>query len=167
MTATHRFLPVVLLVAACLAAPLPGAAQPEPAPGQTLEQYAKVLRWDLIARRNSALQALIHLNAEQGKKFQALKNDYDARLKKLADQRISLMEEFGKVHDKLGADQARDLANRFFKIEDDRNALRRETFERMSAQISPVVAVQFMQLQRQFETMADLKAATLVPLAIQ
>jgi hypothetical protein len=37
----------------------------------------------------------------------------------------------------------------------------------MSEQIGAVTAVQFLQLQGQFETMADLKLATAAPLAVE
>lgn len=133
----------------------------------TLEQYFKITRGELTQKRDSALDALIHLAPEQAKKFRSIRDAYDAELKTWAEQRVTLMKDFAKVQDKLTAESAKAMADRLFKLEEDRNVLRRKYFDRVSAEISPVVAVQFMQLQRQFETMGDLKAATLVPLATQ
>ena len=49
--------------------------------------------------------------------------------------------------------------------DNDRIQLREKTLQRMSQEISTVVAVQFLQVQYRFETMADLKAASYVPIA--
>ena len=124
-----------------------------------------ITRGDLMARRDSALDTLLHLDADGTKKFRPLKESYDAEMKKIAEQRLALMKEFMAAHDKLTAQTAKQMADRAFQLEDARNAVRRKYFERMSAEVSPVAAVQFLQLQRQFETMADLKAATNTPLA--
>ena len=43
--------------------------------------------------------------------------------------------------------------------------LHRAYFRQISEEISPVVAVQFIQIQNRFETMADVKAATYTPIA--
>ena len=157
----------VLVACATLVSAAPPPAQEEPAAGQTLEQYIKIMRGELTARRDSALQAVMQLDATEAKKFKPLKDGYDAELKKLADRRIELTKEFAKVNEKLTPEKALEFSKAFFTLEDERNTLRRKTFDKMAAEVSPIVAVQFMQLQRQFELMADLKAATLTPLALK
>ena len=63
------------------------------------------------------------------------------------------------------AEQAKDLGARSLKVDDERNALRRKYFDLMSQKVSPLAAGQFLQLERQFETMMDLKVQSVVPLA--
>jgi len=52
-----------------------------------------------------------------------------------------------------------------FSLDEQRAALHKKYFDLMVERVNPVVAAQFLQLQRQFETMGDLKLATYVPLA--
>ena len=53
----------------------------------------------------------------------------------------------------------------FRTLREQYDALLRKYFDLMAAQVSPVAAGQFLQIERQFETMADLKVATAMPLA--
>ena len=73
-----------------------------------------------------------------------------------------------KVHqgwatDRLTVDLANDLAARSFDNDAKRNDLHRRYYERISSEISPVIAIQYLQLQGQFETMFDMKLAANVP----
>jgi len=142
-------------------------AQAPAGQAQSLEELFKVTRGELKARRDSALSTLVQLEGEESKKFRPLVQEYDAEMAKLGEARLALMTEFGKASDKLTPDQARSFADRFFKLEDERSAVRRKYYDRIAQEISPVVAVQFMQLQRQFETMGDLKLASVAPLALR
>jgi hypothetical protein len=144
-----------------------GAGEEPTVEVQTLEEYFKVVRDDLVLRRDSALRALIQVGEDEAETFWALQKAYDEEAAKLGEKRKTLMREYWKDHNNLTAEQANDLADRSFLLDDERNALRRKYFERISADVSPIVAVQFLQLQRQFETMADLKIATYAPLAVR
>jgi hypothetical protein len=57
------------------------------------------------------------------------------------------------------------MGARSLKLDEDRNALRRKYFDVMSEKVSPLAAGQFLQLERQFETMMDFKVQSVVPLA--
>lgn len=153
------------LVVAC-ALPATGG-QPAEANKQVLEQYFSAIGADLAARRDSALSTLIELTPEEAKLFWPMKKAYDTELNKWFDARFALLGEFDATHDKLTAETATALAERALKLDEQRTDLHRRYFKQMSEEISPVVAVQYLQLQGQFETMADLKIATHVPLAVR
>jgi hypothetical protein len=152
------------LVGAVLALSLVQPVQAQ-APGQPLDEYIKIVRGDMAKRRDSALRGLIQLSEAEAKAFWPLKEAYDAELKELGEVDLKLIREFGKTHDKLSPEKATELAGRFFDLEEQHLALHRKYFKKISEEVSPVVAVQFLQLQRQFETMADLKLITNAPLA--
>jgi hypothetical protein len=154
----------LLALGALLIAPTWTAAQ-QPTEAEMLEDQLKVIRGDITQRRDSALSTLIQLEGEQAKTFRSIVAEYDGELKKFGEGRRKLLMEYAKNYKNLSPEAAKDLAARSLALDDQRNALRRKTFERMAKEISPIVAVQFLQLQRQFETMADVKLATIVPLA--
>ncbi len=152
-----------ILVAAALVLSLPARA--EDPTTKSLEEYLKAARGDVMERRESALKTFIKLDAAQSKTFWQLKNDYDAELKKNNEARATALREYAKVYKTITPEQAKDLAARSLKLDDDRNALRRKYFDLMSEKVSPLVAGQFLQLERQFETMMDFKVQSVVPLA--
>jgi len=152
---------------ACLSAQPARAEDEAQVQVQTLEEYFQVMRGDLTARRDSALRVLVQLNEEEAAPFWALQKEYDAELAQIGEKRLALMQKYGKHHATLTDEQATDLAEKFLTLDDERTALRRKYLKKISAEVSPIVAVQFLQLQRQFETMADLKVATHAPLAVR
>jgi hypothetical protein len=156
---------VSLLVAMMLALPLPARAGD--AAAEALAEYVKMIGGDLAARRDSAVKTLLQLSEGESKKFWAIKKEYDKEFRALIDQRMALLKEYSKVHDKLTTEKANELAGRSFDISAQRNELHRKYYERISTEISPVIAIQYLQLQGQFETMFDMKLATNVPLAIR
>ena len=164
-----RFLALVALLAlaALTVAPQAYAQAQAKAQSETLDEYVKTIRQDLSQRRDSTLQAVMQLTEEEAKTFWPLKEKYDAEMDKLQDQRRELLREWGEIYNELEPAKANSLAERFFALDARRNELHRKYFYLMSADVSVVDAVQFLQLNSQFETMGDVKLATYVPLAVK
>ena len=134
---------------------------------QVLEQYVQMVKGDLTAKRDSAMRTLLELNDEESAKFWPLLKQYDKEKNALRKQRRAMLEEFLGVYDKLTPAKAEELANVAFELDNARTELRKKYFKMISGEISAVVAVQFLQLQSQFETMGDMKLATAMPLAVR
>lgn len=162
----NRFIAVAVVAALSLFVPAQ-AQQSAEANREVLGKYFEAIGSDLSARRDSAMSTLIEMNEQEKKAFWPLKKNYDQELKAIFNARFELISDFDKIHDKLNAENAARIAERAFEIDAQRSALHRKYFEQMSKQISPVIAVQFLQLQGQFETMADMKLASQVPLAVK
>jgi len=165
--------PVVLVAAlfACFVgvalAQVPVPEKGSDAEQETLESYLKLVRGDLEARRDSALQGLLHLSATEAKAFAPLKQGYDQELRGIGNRRLAAIDDYVKVSSKLTPEDARRLGEVFHQLDVDRLNLRKKYFDRVSKDVSPVAAVQFMQIERQFETMGDLKLATRMPIAVR
>jgi hypothetical protein len=134
---------------------------------QVLEQYVQMVKGDLTAKRDSAMKTLLVLNDDESKKFWPLLKQYDKESTALRKKRRAMLEEFLGVYDKLTPAKAEELANVAFELDNARNALRKKYFKMISDEVSAVVAVQFLQLQSQFETMGDMKLTTAMPLAVR
>jgi hypothetical protein len=162
---------LALALAMCLATVLTFAQTPVPsatdAEQKTLEEYMKMVRGDITARRDSAIATLLEMNDTERKAFGPLRQAYDKELAAIGKRRVDLMQEYMKVHTKLTPDTARRLFAELHRADEDRLALRKKYFDLISKEVSPVVAAQFLQLERQFETMGDLKIATRMPLAVR
>jgi len=155
-----------ILIASALVLSLPArSAEPMDPATQALEEYLKATRGDLVQRRDSAVQTLIKLDGDQARTFAQLKGQYDAELKKIGEARGALLREYAKVYRNMSPDQAKDFAIRSIKLDEERNNLRRKYFDLMSEKVSVLVAGQFLQLERQFETLMDVQSQAIVPLA--
>jgi len=132
---------------------------------KALENQVEAMRGDVMERRESALKVLIPLDGEQATMFWPLKAEYDEELRKNGKAREALLREFVKAGATITAEQAKDIATRSLKLDEDRLQLRRKYFELMSEKVSPLASAQFLQLERQFETMMDFKLQAIVPLA--
>ena len=86
-------------------------------------------------------------------------------IKALGKKDRALVRDFSEVFDKLTKDSAATMAERFFDLEQERLALQQKYFEQISAGVSPVVAVQFIQLQRRFETELEVERMKYSPIA--
>ena len=151
---------VVCLVSIVLAAP--AAAQWD---AQAFEDHMRQSRKKALEKRDSALSVLLTLTDDQEKAFRPLQKGYDKDLKKLGKKRGDLMRELSQVFDKLDAATAEDLGRRFFSLEREHLELQQRYLESISAEVSPVAAVLFIQLQRRFETEVSLERMKYSPLA--
>jgi hypothetical protein len=151
---------MVLVVIATILAP-PAGAQSDT---EAVEARMDEIRRTITQKRDSALSVLLELSEEQAAAFWPLQQSYDADLGKLSKAEQKLSREFRQSFGKLTAETASDIAERFFNLERERLSLQQSYFQRISESVTPVIAVQFIQLQRQFETelrMEQLKASPL------
>ena len=135
------------------------------AQAKALDEYLEAVKEDLTSGRDAALKEIVRLSDAETREFDRVKKAYDKELAKISKTREKLLLEYRQIHKKLTSDKASDLADRFFSVKEQRIALHRKYLKLMSEKVSTVAAVQFLQIQYRFETMADLKAATYVPLA--
>ena len=160
-----KLVPVCIALLVLGAVALPARAQDDET--KALEQMLQVARGELTAKRDSALKTLVELDGEKEQAFWSLVGQYDKEMVEQRNQRRALIGEFVAAHDKLTAAQAENLADRVLDLDSARNEVRRKYFKRMSKEVSPVAAAQFLQIQWQFETMGDLKLQTAMPLATE
>jgi len=137
-----------------------GASQTE-----ILDRYLETMKKNINASRDRALAEIVRLDGEPAKTFQSIKKEYDKEVAGQRKARSKLLAEYSRVYKELTPEIADSLAARVLMQDNDRIQLREKTLHRMSQEISAVVAVQFLQVQYRFETMADLKAASYVPIA--
>jgi uncharacterized coiled-coil protein SlyX len=130
-----------------------------------LESHMRTVRKKVKEKRNSAMDALLTLDADQAKVFRPLQQGYDKELEALGKRDRGLIREFTDAFGNLDAATAESIGKKFFDLERDRLALQEKYLKLMSEQVSPVVAVQFIQLQRRFEAQLETERMKYSPLA--
>jgi hypothetical protein len=148
-----------------IAAPASLVAQAPPSDTAALEAHMRQVRNDIGRKREAAFRTLLTLNEAQTKTFQGLVKAYDDELAQLTRKDWELLAEFGKTYGKLEAAAAQDMAKRAFEVQHAWLDLQEKYFKQIAEQVSPVAAVQFVQLERRFEAQALTERMKGTPLA--
>jgi len=151
---------IVFLTAAAFPAPL--LAQTD---AEALEDHMRQVKRKVNEKRDSAYSTIMQMTDEQTKAFRSARKDYSKEFKQLEKKGQQLTREFSEVFDKLTDQSAADIAKKFFSLEKEKLELQEKTLKQMSQEISPVIAVQFIQLERRFEAQIAAEFAKYAPLA--
>jgi len=128
------------------------------------EAYVALLRSDIQTKKIDVIQQNLTLSDDQAKQFWPLQRSYENDLSKLGDQRLSVIRDYAKNWDDLSDETARSLGKRLLDYHKKREDLHGKYFDRMSKEISPMIAAKFFQIEMQLEDIIDLGVASSVPL---
>jgi hypothetical protein len=161
----NRLKIAVLAVATTLALAGASTTAQTPSNAEMVEEQMRQVRKQIKEKRDSALRTLLSLSPEQAQAFRPLQQAYDEELQAQGKKDLDLIREFSAAYDELDAAAAAELGKRFFELEREHLALQEKYLKKISDEVSPVVAVQFLQLQRQFEAELELERMKYMPLA--
>jgi hypothetical protein len=106
------------------------------------ESEIALLRADIQTKKTDILQQNLALSDERAKKFWSLQRSYENDFSKLGDKRLDVIREYTNW-DNLNDATARDLGKRPLKYQKKRVDLRARYSDRMSKEISAVIAAKF------------------------
>jgi hypothetical protein len=131
---------------------------------QLPEAYVALLRSDIQTRKTDVIQQNITLSDDQARKFWPLQRSYENDLSKLGDQGLDVIRDYVKNWGNLNDETARSLGKRLLEYHKKCEDLHSKYFDRMSKEISPMIAAKFFQIETQLEDIIDLGIASAVPL---
>lgn len=147
-----RFLPIVLLAFAQLSW------------SQSMTDVSNVARADLRTQKSALMTEAMQLNEAQSEKFWPIYREYSNEQEKLTDTRLSKIKFFADNYDSMTDDKADMLAKEVFNMERDRTKLREKYYKKMAKALNSVLAVRFVQVDRQINTLLDMEIMQQVPL---
>jgi len=163
MAARFSFIPALVVASLATSASAQTSKPPETSRDTNIRAYVELLRADVRAQKVAILSQLMDLSETEDVAFWPIYRDYAVELAKINDERIALIDEYGKQYDDLTDDTADRLARRSFDLQDRRQALLEKCYERMKAALSPKVAVRFLQVEHQLLTIMDLQISAALP----
>lgn len=140
-----------LLLAAVLFA-MGGALQAQSVK-EELAQIQEIWGRDKKAVVNEALK----LNTEEGGKFWPLYDEYQAARNKFGQDRAAAIQMYADNYETMTNEKASEIAKAFLKNNEGLNKLQSQYLKKMSKAVSPIKAVQFLQLESYID--AQLRAA--------
>jgi hypothetical protein len=134
-----------------------------PAYGQ-VDSYVELLRSDIRTEKQAILTDVMQFNDEQASIFWPIYREYDLELNKYADRRLALIKDYAANFETMTDDKARELAERSFKLEEERVKIRREYFDKVQKALDPIIAAKFIQVERTVGHLLDLQISAELPL---
>jgi hypothetical protein len=134
-----------------------------PAYGQ-VDSYVELLRSDIRTKKQEILTEVMQFSDEQASTFWPIYREYDLELSKYADRRLALIKDYAANFETMTDDKARELADRSFKLEEERVKVRREYFEKVRKALDPIIAAKFVQVERTVGLLIDLQISAELPL---
>ncbi|MCE9620580.1 MAG: hypothetical protein K8R92_11835 [Planctomycetes bacterium] len=153
----------MILLCGCASTPAKDPAQQDPA----VAAYVARVRSELSTGKAHIINQVMRLTPEEAAKFWPIYAEYEADLFVLGDRRIALIKRYltaidtGKV-DNATADA---IAKDWLKLQRDEVDLMQSTYTRLAAEVSPIHAAQFLQIEHRTNTVIDLVIASEMPLA--
>lgn len=128
--------------------------------GKELDMFRFSLRMEKI----EFIKKTMSLNPEQEKKFMDLYYAYDTELKKLNDNRLSIITDYAAKFDSITDADADKLAKRVLAFRKQRNALLERYYGKMARATSKTIAARFLQVENIIQATTDVKIASTLPL---
>ena len=115
-------------------------------------------------KKVALIEKALNLNAQEHDAFWREYYPYEAELKKVYDERYSIIRDYAANYENMNDDIADNLALRSLKIRDDRNELFRKYYGRIKKATSALIAGQFLQIENELNLLSDLKISTETPI---
>jgi Spy/CpxP family protein refolding chaperone len=124
----------------------------------------QLLRQDIQAKKNQLITDNMSFTEAEAAAFWPVYKEYAAAQHAIADKRLAVITDYARSYDKMDDATANALTQRFFAIEDETQALRKEYFPRFAKALVAKRAAQFYQVDNRITLMINLQLAANLPL---
>jgi hypothetical protein len=147
----------LVLIAAGIMLSLPGVANAQ-------EQYMELLRQDINTQKTAILTEAMALNEADSEKFWPMVREYDLERAKIADRRLGAIKKYAANYETMTGDMAKEIMEESMKIDSDMMKLKKDYFNKISKELSPVEAARFLQVENFVDNLLRLQVQSELPL---
>jgi peroxiredoxin len=154
-----------LLVVLLIAAPLLVYGQTQSATTQDqIEKAMQLTRSDVAAEKVQVITKAMAFTPEESAKFWPVYNQYQQELKKIGDQKWSLIKNYADHYSTMDDATAGQLTNQALDLEAQRVQLMQKYVPEFQKVLTPRRTARLMQVEAQLNRLIDLKVASQIPL---
>lgn len=128
------------------------------------DKELKMFRFALRMDKLDFVKKAMALNPEMEGKFLDQYYRYDIELKKLNDDRLSIVKDYVNQFDKMTDKEADKLVKRSFTFRKQRNALLEKYYGKIAKATSKVIAARFLQVENLIQGAGDVAIGSSIPL---
>ena len=142
-----------------------GQSQTVSASNQSLniEAYVELLRSEVRKSKVQIVGEVMQLDSSQAATFWPIYNQFESEYIKIGNQVIALVKNYSDNYSQMTDQVADQLANELFAIEQKRNDLKKQYYQKFKQALGAITSVRFLQVENQLERVADLQIASQLP----
>lgn len=129
-----------------------------------LRAYVQLLRSDLRTEKVAIITEVMTFTEEEDAKFWPIYREYETKLANLNDERLRGIKEYADNFDKVTDELADRLVRGALGLEERRNALKLEVYNKLKTALSAKTAARFLQVENQILLLLDLQIASALPI---
>ena len=128
-----------------------------------IRAYIELLRSDVKKQKAQVIGVVMQLDSEQSATFWPIYKNFEKDYARIGDQIVELIRSYTDNSANMTAAVADQLAKKLLDIEQQRNDLKRNYYEKLKVALDPVTAARFLQVENQLEKLLDLQIAAELP----
>ena len=156
---------LALALSAVLASTLPtiSHAQEQDQAGTAADE--QILLKQVMTDKRAVYARNLDMTGTESAAFWPIYDEYEAKVKKLDDRFLALVNEFAKKYDSLGDADATAMLKEKMDIEKERLDLKQAYTKKIAKVLSPKKALRYAQLETRVETLLRREVYSVIPLA--
>ena len=138
-------------------------ADPQESTDLNLRAYVELLRSDLRTQKVAIITQMMEFTEADDAAFWPIYREYELEMSRLGDERVAMVEEYGRTYSQMTDEIADKLATRALDLESRRQALKGKVYERVKQATSARTAAKFLQVEQQILLLTDLQISAALP----
>jgi hypothetical protein len=128
-----------------------------------IRAYVELLRSDIRKSKSKVVGQVMQFDADQAAAFWPIYKQFEADLSKIGDRTAAAVKNYTDNYFQMTDDLADHLANEVLTVEQERNDLKRQYYQKFKKALDPITAARFLQVENQLERLVDLQVASQLP----
>jgi len=142
-----------------------GATVPSIAQTTNAKDDVELLISQIQTDKRAIVLRTLDLNDTQVAAFTPIYDAYQAEMKALLERGGAVLDKFAANFGSMTDDAAKEILKEALKIRDDRNATMRKYAKKLERELPAVKVLQWVQIENKLNTLLDVQAASVIPIA--
>ena len=142
-----------------------GATVPSIAQTTNAKDDVELLISQIQTDKRAIVLRTLDLNDAQVAAFTPIYDSYQAEMKVLMERSSAMLDKFAANFGSMTDEAAKEILKEAFKIRDDRNTTMRKYAKKLERDLPAVKVLQWVQIENKLNTLLDVKAASIIPIA--
>lgn len=141
-----------------------GTAAAQAMQGDQASKYLELLRQDLRTQKTAIVTEAMDLTDAQSEVFWPIYDQFSSEMRAVWDGRIANIKEFAEYYERMTNEKAKELADRAFKLDEQRGKVLKKYYNRLSKDLNPMLAGRFVQVESAIYNLISVQLAAELPL---
>ena len=128
-----------------------------------IRAYTELLRTDLRKSKSQIVGQVMQFDSDQAATFWPIYREFENDLTRIGDRTLGLIKKYADNYDQMTDEVADQLANELLTIEQQRNELKKQYYQKFKEALDPITATRFLQVENQLERIIDLQISSELP----